>query len=113
MEANFVGYLAAKSSKKPLFEYSVYLDLFVFANRNLYELDSTAAKILKSQLSFPVKEDLKEWRKFNQQHRGFFEPMITWAYGKFLENNEQPQGILSYDAVTGFLIAYYRKFGEI
>lgn len=113
MEANFVGYLAAKSSKKPLFEYSVYLDLFVFANRNLYELDSTAAKILKSQLSSPVKEDLKEWRKFNQQHRGFFEPMITWAYGKFLENNEQPQGILSYDAVTGFLIAYYRKFGEI
>lgn len=112
-EANFVGYLAAKSSKKPLFEYSVYLDLFVFANRNLYEMDSTAAKSLKSQLSFPVKEDLKEWRKFNQQHRGFFEPMITWAYGKFLENNEQPQGILSYDAVTGFLIAYYRKFGEI
>jgi hypothetical protein len=39
--------------------------------------------------------------------------MITWAYGKFLENNEQPQGILSYDAVTGFLMAYYRKFGEI
>ena len=112
-EANFVGYLAAKSSKKPLFEYSVYLDLFLYANRNLYETDSIAAKILKSQLSFPVKEDLKEWRKFNQQHRGFFEPMITWAYGKFLENNEQPQGILSYDAVTGFLIAYYRKFGEI
>lgn len=112
-EANFVGYLAVKSSKKPLFEYSVYLDLFLYANRNLYETDSIAAKILKSQLSLPVKEDLKEWRKFNQHHRGFFEPMITWAYGKFLENNEQPQGILSYDAVTGFLIAYYRKFGEI
>lgn len=112
-EANFVGYLAAKSSKKPLFEYSVYLDLFLYANRNLYETDSAAAKSVRSLLSVSVKEDLKEWRKFNQQHRGFFEPMITWAYGKFLENNEQPQGILSYDAVTGFLIAYYRKFGEI
>lgn len=112
-EANFVGYLAAKSSGKPLFEYSVYLDMFLYANRNLYTTDSTTAKIIRSQLSVPVKEDLKEWRKFNQDHIGIFEPMITWVYGKFLENNEQPQGILSYDAVTGFLIAYYRKFGEI
>ena len=113
MEANFVGYLVAKSSKKPLFEYSVYLDLFLYANRNLYETDSTLAKSFRSQLSVSVKEDLKEGVKFNKNHKGFFEPMITWAYGKFLENNEQPQGILSYDAVTGFLIAYYRKFGDI
>lgn len=112
-EANFVGYLAAKSSGKPLFEYSVYLDMFLYANRNLYITDSTTAKTIRSQLSVPVNEDLKEWRKFNQDHKGIFEPMITWVYGKFLENNEQPQGILSYDAVTGFLIAYYRKFGEI
>jgi len=60
-----------------------------------------------------VLKDLQEWRKFNQDHRGFFEPMITWVYGKFLENNQQPQGILSYDEVTGFMIAYYRKFGEL
>lgn len=112
-EANFVGYLAAKSAGKPLFEYSVYLDMFLYANRNLYITDSTTAKTIRSQLSVPVNEDLKEWRKFNQDHKGIFEPMITWVYGKFLENNEQPQGILSYDAVTGFLIAYYRKFGKI
>ena len=113
MEANFVGYLAAKASKKPLFGYSAYLDMFLYANRNLYTTDSTASKVFRLSLSKPVQEDLKEWRKFNQTHRGFFEPMITWVYGKFLESNEQPQGILSYDAVTGFLIAYYRKFGEI
>jgi len=112
-EANFVGYLAAKASHQPLFEYSVYLDLFLYANKNLYLTDSTAAKIVQKQLAVPVLKDLQEWRKFNQDHRGFFEPMITWVYGKFLENNQQPQGILSYDEVTGFMIAYYRKFGEL
>jgi hypothetical protein len=113
MEANFVGYLAAKASKKPLFAYSAYLDMFLYANRNLYITDSSASKAFIKRLSKPVQNDLNEWKRFNQTHRGFFEPMITWAYGKFLESNEQPEGILSYDAVTGFLIAYYRKFGEI
>src|SRR6218665_3556992 len=36
MEANFVGYLTARASEDTLFYYSVYLDLFTYANRNLF-----------------------------------------------------------------------------
>lgn len=112
-EANFVGFLAAKASQQPLFTYSVYLDLFLYANKNLFLKDSIVAKSFQKQLVVPVLNDLQEWRTFNQQHQVFFEPIITWMYGKFLENNQQPRGILSYDEVTGFMIAYYRKFGEL
>ena len=113
MEANFVGYLAASNSGDPLFEYSVYLDLFIYANRNLYYSDSTAAKKYRDALSLPVVADLKVWSRFNKDHKSIAEPIVSWVYGKFLQSNEQPAGVLSYDEVTGFIIAYYKKFGTI
>ncbi len=113
MEANFIGYLAASASEDPLFRYSVYLELFAYANRNLFATDSAAARLIRNKLSEPVKNDLKEWRMFSNKHRSFVEPVVRWGYGIFLRNNEQPQGVLSYDEVTGFLIAYHKKYGTL
>lgn len=113
MEANFVGYLAGTASKEPLFQYSVYLDLFIYANRNLYRTDSTSAKLYFRELSPAVMNDLEVWRKFSRKYRNPAEPMVRWMYGKFLQGNQQPEGILAYDEVTTFIIAYYKKFGNI
>lgn len=113
MEANFVGYLAAAASTDTLFHYSVYLDLFSYANRNLYYADSVSAKIYRKELSAPVKADIEEWISFSRRHQNPIEPFIRWGYGIFLRSNQQPLGILSYDEVTGFIIAYYKKFGKI
>lgn len=113
MEANFVGYLAAASSTDTLLRYSVYLDLFMYCNRNLFETDSVAAKEIRSKLLPEVQSDLKEWREFYIRHRNPFEPVFRWIYGVYLRRNQQPQGVLSYDEVTGFLIAYYKKMGKI
>lgn len=113
MEANFVAYLAAAESKDTLLHYSVYLELFMYSNRNLFMNDSVAAKEIGKQLLPEVKADLKEWRAFNKKYRNPVEPVFRWIYGKYLERNQQPQGVLSYDEVTGFLIAYYKKFGKI
>lgn len=113
MEANFVGYLAASASKDTLFHYSVYLELFAYSNRNLYRTDSASAKLYFKELSPAVISDLEEWRRFSRKHRNSAEPVIRWMYGKFLQGNQQPQGILSYDEVTAFIIAYYKKFGKI
>jgi hypothetical protein len=112
-EANFAGYLAASASKDTLFHYSVYLDLFLYSNRNLFAVDSISAKKYAKELLPQVKSDLKAWREFNIGHRSFLEPLISWMYGKYLQNNQQPAGMMSYDEVTGFLIAYYKKFGKI
>ncbi|MEO6254820.1 MAG: DUF3810 domain-containing protein [Ferruginibacter sp.] len=113
MEANFVGYLAATASKDTLLLYSVYLDLFMYSNRNLYITDSASARAFSKQLIPAVKADLKEWRSFNKKYRNPIEPVFRWIYGKYLEGNQQPQGVLSYDEVTGFIIAYYKKYGRI
>ena len=113
MEANFVGYLAASNSSDTLFQYSVYLDLFVYAYRNLYFTDSVAAKICRKQLSPEVTADLKEWADFNKKHTSIMEPVVRAIYGLYLQGNQQPEGVLSYDEVTGFIIAFYKKFGRI
>ena len=81
--------------------------------RNLFRSDSLAARTFYKALIPPIKDDLNEWRNFNTRHRNPIEPIIRWAYGKYLESNEQPQGVLSYDEVTGFLIAYYKKYGRL
>lgn len=112
-EANFVGYLAAIASPDTLFHYSAYLDLFLYTQRNLYKTDSFVVKDFASKLIPEVKADLYEWRQFNTRHKTPVEPIARWLYSKYLINNQQPAGTLTYDEVTGLLIAYYKKFGKI
>ncbi|MGI8580805.1 MAG: DUF3810 domain-containing protein [Chitinophagaceae bacterium] len=112
-EANFVGYLAATSSTDTLFHYSTYLDLFVYANRQLFFVDSVAAKYFTTQLLPEVKSDIKEWREFLRRHKNPLEPVIRWAYGNYLRANQQPKGMTSYDEVIADLIAFYKKYGRI
>jgi len=113
MEANFVGYLAASESGDTLMRYSVYLDLLLYSNRNLYNMDSITSRSYAKQLLPEVKADLHTWREFNRKHRNPVEPLFRWVYGLYLKNNEQPQGVMSYDVVTSFLIAFYKKTGRI
>lgn len=113
MEANFVGYLVAKESDDESFRYSVYLQLFVYANNNLYRTDSISAKQFSEQLQPAVKADIGKWGQYNRKYKNPIEPFISWMYGLFLKGNQQPQGLLSYDQVVGFLIAFYKKNGVI
>lgn len=112
-EANFVGYLAAMNSTDTLFHYSTYLELFLYANREVYYFDSVSSKKSFELLVPGVKKDIAELRRFYLDHESFVEPWMTWLYGKYLKLNQQPQGMHSYNAVVGMLIAYYKRYGKI
>lgn len=112
-EANFVGYLAAVNSRDTLFHYSTYFDLFLYANREVYYFDSASSLKAVQQLIPAVKQDILEFRNFDQAHQSFLEPAINWIYGNYLKLNNQPKGMHSYNAVVGMLIAYYKKYGKI
>jgi hypothetical protein len=112
-EANFAGYLAAKSSKENTFRYSVYFELFAYANRELYMRDSLSAKANYKLLDTLVKKDILDYRKFLREHQNPVEPFITLLYGNYLKANNQPQGIETYDEVVSWLIAYKKKYGEL
>ena len=112
-EANFSGYLAAKSSGEPSFRYSAYFDLFLYANRELYFRDSVTARENYKLLDTLVKKDIATYRKFLEAHQNPIEPYITELYGKYLQANNQPNGMNTYDEVIGWLIAYQKKYGEL
>ena len=113
MEANFAGYLAASRSNDVSMQYSVYFDIYVYAIRNLYYRDSVMAKSYAARLPARAKSDVRELKAFFKKFENPFEPVIRKLYGQYLKANEQPQGILSYDEVLGWVIAYYRKYGRI
>jgi Protein of unknown function (DUF3810) len=110
-EANFAGYLAANVSKNPSYGYSAYFDLYVYAATELYMRDSTLLKPLREQLKPSVREDFKTLRKFFTQYGNPIEPYIRKLYGGYLKANNQPQGLLTYNEVVAWFIAYQKKYG--
>jgi hypothetical protein len=110
-EANFAGYLSAKSSQDPLFRYSVYFDLYSYSRYYLYAQDSVAARQLDAQLSPGIKTDYRELREFVKKYRNPIEVIIDHLYGQYLKANNQPGGKLTYNEVVAWLVAYYKKFG--
>ncbi len=111
-EANFAGYLSAKSSANAAFRYSVYFDLYSYGIRELYFKDSATVKALNKSLPLQVKKDFNDLRIFFDQYQNPFEPIIRKIYGQYLIANEQPAGMRSYNEVMAFLVAYYKKYGE-
>jgi hypothetical protein len=111
-EANFAGYLSARSSDDPAFRYSVYFDLYLYAARELYARDSTQLKPLKEQLRPGIRKDFRELQKFLDKYRNPLEPVISRLYGNYLKANRQPQGMHTYNEVIAWLIAYIKKNGE-
>jgi len=111
-EANFSGYLAAKSSDNAAFKYSVYFDLYIYAARGLYVRDSNLVKKFRDQLNPGIRKDYKELKNFFKKYENPIDPIISKLYGRFLKANQQPQGLMSYDEVIAWLIAYYKKYGN-
>ena len=110
-EANFAGYLAAKSSSDAAFRYSVYFDLYSYSWYYLYRQDSLLAKKFTAGLPPGVQRDYAELREFLRRHRNPVEAVIDHLYGQYLRANQQPSGKLSYNEVIAWLIAYYKKYG--
>ena len=110
-EANFVGYLAARSSTDKSFQYSVYFDLYLYAARELYMLDSNLVRPFREQLKPGIRRDYRELQAFNRKFENPFEPIVRRLYGNYLKANHQPQGIKTYNEVIAWLIAYAKKNG--
>lgn len=110
-EANFSGYLAARSSGDATFRYSVYLDMYSYSWYYLYRQDSVLAKQFTGQLPPGAKNDYAELKEFYLKHRNPVEAVIDKLYGQYLKANQQPSGKLSYSEVIAWLIAYYKKYG--
>ncbi len=121
-EANFVGYLAASKSANAYTRYSMYLELFSYAqseeifqygrSKDFKAFDSIL-KQNRIRLDTLVKKERKEIREFFRKRRKSVAPAFNNLYDQYLKLNAQEKGIESYDQVIGWLIAYKKKYGKI
>ncbi len=112
-EANFVAYLVANQSTDTLFQYSAYAEMLMYTHNTLYSYDSNVAKQNITKLIPEIKQEFADAAVFYKKYKNPFKPIIKKVYSLFLKSNQQPQGILSYDEVTSFLIAYFDKYGKL
>jgi hypothetical protein len=112
-EANFTSYLAASSSGDALFKYSAYLELYEYADLELWYRDSSLAKNNYHALDTLVKKDLHYLRDYLKAHENPVGTFVMKLYNQYLKANKQPQGINTYNAVTAWLIAYEKKYGQL
>jgi hypothetical protein len=121
-EANFVGYLAASASNDPYFLYSVYLDLFsyaqgeeirLFGQEKDFHAFENIIKENRLHLDSLVKKDRLAIRTFFSKRKNRVSPLASNLYDQFLKMNKQGAGIQSYNDVVGWLIAYQKKYGRL
>lgn len=110
-EANFAGYLAAKSSPDPAFRYSAYFDLWLYATAEMYARDSSYVKEQVTRLHPGIRQDYRDQRAFARKYANPLETRVWQLYGGYLRANRQPKGIVTYTEVTAWLIAYMEKVG--
>src|SRR5579872_1270224 len=110
-EANLAGYLSARASNDPAFQFSVYSDLYLYAARELYVRDSNLVVPLRDHLRPFVRRHFRELQRFYRRYQNPFEPVVRRIYGNYLRANRQPQGMNTYDEVVASVIAYARKNG--
>lgn len=121
-EANFVGYLAAAESADPYFRYSLYNDLFsyaqgeelfMFRTETDFKTFDSVVQYNRSQLDTLVKKERKEVREFFQKRKHRLSPAVSNMYDQYLKMNKQNKGIESYNEVIGWLISYQKKYGKL
>lgn len=117
-EANFIAFVIGTESKRPLFKYSMLLQLFSYAQSaelnfiakaGDFENWKRVAERNKNLLSPKVLADRKKIKVFFLARQGLLIPASTSLYNQFLLWNKQAKGIDSYDDVLLWALAYRAK----
>lgn len=108
-EANFIGYLTAMETGDSALLYSANLEMFLYANSALRRFDSTLAKKNMEQLAPRIKKDLAEYKAFAQKYYGPVDKFVTWFYTGFLNFNNQPEGMMSYNKGMLYTMRYLKQ----
>jgi len=110
-EANLVGFLAARESKNPAFVYSAYAGVHQYALVELFKMDTLKARPFIEKIPAILKKDREEQFRFQEAHASFLQPALDAAYTLYLQGNNQPMGLQSYNRVVAWLVAYGKKYG--
>lgn len=99
-DANFIAYMICVQDSLPEMQYSGYLNLFLYANRELFEIDSTLSKAKYEALAAPVRTDIEQLKALRKRYKSNFRGLSIDLYHWYLQNRGLKQGIGSYRLIS-------------
>ncbi len=108
-EANFIAYLASRSSSSPDFRYSGAMLAFVHANNALYSTDPQLAGELYAKLDAGARRDFAANNEYWDQFKGPIADTAEKVNDAYLKANRQEDGVKSYGRMVDLLLADYRQ----
>lgn len=99
-DANLLAYALSTTTTNATFRYSAYLNLWLYASRRLYYMDSNAAKTLAATLPVITKAHIDTLELLSKEYHGLLTSYSGTIYDNYLRAQNQQDGIRSYGNVT-------------
>ncbi|MDR6300428.1 DUF3810 domain-containing protein [Mesonia maritima] len=112
-EANFIACLNTMNHKNIKMRYAGYTFALKYSLGDLLLQDPCEAENLIAVLPIGIKKNYQEVDLFWKKHENPLEPYFKEFYGGYLQANNQPQGIDSYNYVVALLVNYFEKEGNL
>jgi hypothetical protein len=99
-DANLVAYAVSTATNDPVFNYSAYLNIWLYANARLYYRDSVTAKQIESQLNPLTRAQIDTLDELARKYHTEMSRISTDIFDSYLHMQNQKEGIKSYGNVT-------------
>lgn len=106
-EANFIAFLACRTSGEAAFGYSGNLLGWIHCMNVLYETDYEAWEEVRSRLAPEMEADLQANNQFWSKYDGRVAEVADQINDRYLKANGQKEGVRSYDRMTDLIVAWY------
>ncbi|MBR4950117.1 MAG: DUF3810 domain-containing protein [Clostridia bacterium] len=108
-EAEFIGYLVCKYSENGYYEYSGYMNAYIYASNALAKADKKAFAKVYNSLDEKVRKELSSYNEFMNEYRNQTVSSVTEKVNDtYLKGNGQTDGTKSYGRMVDLLVAEYR-----
>ena len=108
-EAEFIGYLVCKYSENDYYEYSGYMNAYIYASNALAKADKKAFAKVYNSLDEKVRKELSSYNEFMNEYRNQTVSSVTEKVNDtYLKGNGQTDGTKSYGRMVDLLVAEYR-----
>ena len=112
-ECNFLAWLACAKSGQADYEYSGYINAYVYCANALYKADKELWRKTAANCSDGVIRDLKKNNEYWKGFEGEVQDASQKANDTFIKVNRVESGVLSYNQMVELMLRYYDKIGII
>lgn len=107
-EANFMAFLASRSSGEPAFRYSAGMMALINTMNHLKKADPAAAGAIRQTYSKGMELDLADYHRYWQTYEGEIQQRAEEVNDRYLKANGQELGVRSYGEMVSFLLAWHK-----